>query len=195
MRVTAETRLATRQRILDASQQLFAAQGFDAATTRDIARAAGIGVGTLFNYFSSKEAIVGCLAKDALAKADEEFHRNRDASESLNEALFAYAAVGLRKLRPLRKFLGAGMEAVFAAATPAGDNDGESIRSIHLETVGRLAAQHGHVDSLSVHAQQLYWALYTGAVAFWTQDRSPKQQDTLALLDESIEMFVLWLTR
>jgi hypothetical protein len=56
-------------------------------------------------------------------------------------------------------------------------------------------AEHGLGGVLTAHALQLYWTLYTGVVAFWARDRSPKQEDTLALLDESIEMFVLWLTR
>ena len=38
----AETKAATRQRILEAARQLFANKGFDSSTTRDIADAAGI---------------------------------------------------------------------------------------------------------------------------------------------------------
>jgi AcrR family transcriptional regulator len=57
MRVTAETKEATRKGILEVAEKQFAQQGFDAATTRDIARAARIGVGTLFNYFPTKDSI------------------------------------------------------------------------------------------------------------------------------------------
>jgi len=67
MRVTSETKIATRQRILQAAQKLFAEEGFESATTRDIARAAKIAVGTLFNYFPTKEAIVECLVSEAYA--------------------------------------------------------------------------------------------------------------------------------
>lgn len=193
MRVSAETREATRLEILAAARQLFASQGFEATTTRDISREAGIAAGTLFNYFASKEAIVGHLAHEALTKAETEFKRHPDEAASLEEALFAHVAVDLRRLRPLRKFLASALDCVFSpAATAAGD--AEAIRTAHLETVGRLCAGHGLSDALSAHALQLYWTLYTGGVAFWTRDRSPKQEDTLALLDESIEMFVLWLT-
>ena len=51
MRITAEEKDATRRRILDAAVQLFRTRGFEATTTRDIADAAGIATGTLFNYF------------------------------------------------------------------------------------------------------------------------------------------------
>jgi hypothetical protein len=39
----------------------------------------------------------------------------------------------------------------------------------------------------------LYWTLYTGVLAFWSKDASPRQEDTLALLDQSLAMFVGWL--
>ena len=39
----------------------------------------------------------------------------------------------------------------------------------------------------------MYWLLYTGVLAFWTKDASVKQEDTLALLDQSMKMFVAWL--
>jgi AcrR family transcriptional regulator len=55
MRVTAQVQAATRQRILEVAQELLASQGFDATTTRDIAKAAGIATGTMFNYFSSRK--------------------------------------------------------------------------------------------------------------------------------------------
>ena len=63
MRVTAETKALTRRRILDGARRLFAEQAYDATTTRDIARAADIASGTLFNYFATKEAIVAALAE------------------------------------------------------------------------------------------------------------------------------------
>jgi AcrR family transcriptional regulator len=88
MRITAEEKTATRQRILDAALQAFRKQGFEATTTRDIATAAGIASGTLFNYFASKEAIVEDMAAQALAKARSRFdHVAVDGA--LEEALFA----------------------------------------------------------------------------------------------------------
>jgi len=48
----------TRTRILHAAQQLFARQGYDATTTRDLARAAGVAEGTLFRHFDHKKSIL-----------------------------------------------------------------------------------------------------------------------------------------
>ncbi len=47
----------TKQRILAAAQHLFACQGYEKSTTRQLAEAAGVAEGTLFRYFENKNAI------------------------------------------------------------------------------------------------------------------------------------------
>jgi AcrR family transcriptional regulator len=209
MRVTAQTKSATRQRILDVAKKQFAQQGFDATTTRDIARAANIAVGTLFNYFPTKESIVECLVSDGCARAAEEFSvgvsdpspapaselAQADEPLSLEEELFAHVAGILRKLKPYRKYLTAVLETTLSPlARNEGNPDRLSLRASHLEHVNQIASRHGQQERLSPVALQLYWTLYTGVLTFWATDRSPRQEDTLALLDQSLAMFVGWLT-
>ncbi|WP_433731080.1 TetR/AcrR family transcriptional regulator [Nocardia sp. CA-129566] len=50
-----------RQLILDASEKLFAAQGFDATATAAIAEAAGVPKGLVFYYFPTKDSILSTL--------------------------------------------------------------------------------------------------------------------------------------
>lgn len=52
------------ERILAAGRELFARAGFDATTTRALARHADIGVGTLFLYFPEKRDLLLRLFKD-----------------------------------------------------------------------------------------------------------------------------------
>jgi AcrR family transcriptional regulator len=47
-----------RQRILTAGLDAFASRGFDNCTIDEIARAAGVGKGTVYNYFRTKEDLV-----------------------------------------------------------------------------------------------------------------------------------------
>jgi AcrR family transcriptional regulator len=194
MRVTAQTKAATRQRILEAARQLFATNGYDASTTRALADAAGIATGTLFNYFATKEAVLASLAAESAAGAERNFEDRTAKEESLEEELFAFVAAGLRKLKPLRKHLPVLLETALNPLAIAPDDDAQSLRLAHLETVARLAKQHG-LGELSPVALQLYWTLYIGVLMFWAQDRSPKQEDTLALLDHSLAMFADWLKK
>jgi AcrR family transcriptional regulator len=194
MRVTAETKAETRQQILAAARQLFAAGGYEASTTRGIADAAGIANGTLFNYFATKEAILASLAAEAVAAVHSDFGNNTPDGESLEEDLFALVAAGMRKLKPLRKHLPALLETELNPLVAAPTDVACVLRIAHLEAVCRLAKKHGQGE-LSSMALQLYWTLYTGALMYWAHDRSPKQEDTLALLDESLAMFAGWLQR
>src|SRR3954463_1555282 len=105
MRITAAARDETRKRILKVSQKKFAQQGFEQTTTRDIARDANIAVGTLFNYFPTKESIVESLVTDGCVRAADRFaaemERNgQQDSATLEEELFAHVAAVLRELKP-----------------------------------------------------------------------------------------------
>ena len=56
-RVTEATRAEHRRRLLEAATAEFAAKGYDGARVDDISLAAGLGKGTIYNYFESKHEI------------------------------------------------------------------------------------------------------------------------------------------
>ena len=47
-----------RDHILDAATRVFAAKGYNGATIHDIAQAAGVADGTIYNYFENKDALL-----------------------------------------------------------------------------------------------------------------------------------------
>ena len=66
-RRTAETRL----RLFRCALQLFAERGFPNVTVEDITEAADVGKGTFFNYFESKDHVLGVMAEIQLGKVRE----------------------------------------------------------------------------------------------------------------------------
>src|SRR5665647_2852571 len=60
---------ASRVRILDAAEALFARDGFDATRTARITAQAGVGTGLLFYYFPTKIDLLRALLAERLAKA------------------------------------------------------------------------------------------------------------------------------
>jgi AcrR family transcriptional regulator len=60
-----ERQIAARlEQILDAAARLFAEKGFDHTTTKEIADAADVAEGTLYNYFDSKnDLIIGMMSR------------------------------------------------------------------------------------------------------------------------------------
>ncbi|MBC8355699.1 MAG: TetR/AcrR family transcriptional regulator [Planctomycetes bacterium] len=193
-RITEEAKQATRKRILDTALSLFKSKGFEQATTRDIANEAGIAAGTLFNYFPAKEDIVMALVTVALARAAEEFAKQKREGASLEEDLFLNVSTGLRRLKPYRRYVGPVLETTLSPMVASASNEqAQAIRVAHLERVQEAISSHGQSLATWTIAMQLYWTLYTGVLAFWVNDSSPKQEDTLAMLDQSISMFVSWL--
>lgn len=187
MRVTAETKEATRQAILDATRTLLHERGWENVSTRDIAAAAQIANGTLFNYFPTREAIVGALVADALSEANRAPREPRSAEERL----FTLIAAGLRKLRPYRSFLPFVVDTILAPAERTGrPNDTDRIRDEHLAEVEEIVG-----GSLTPLQRHLYWTLFSGVLTFWVRDTSARQEQTLALLDESVALFMTSLER
>ncbi|ASM72209.1 MULTISPECIES: TetR/AcrR family transcriptional regulator [Roseobacteraceae] len=56
-RAPSKRSLATRERVLDAAESVFANRGFDGATIRDIATEAGEPIGTIHHHGGGKEAL------------------------------------------------------------------------------------------------------------------------------------------
>jgi AcrR family transcriptional regulator len=55
---------ARRAQIIDAAARVFAEKGFHRATTKEIASAAGVSEGTIYNYFDSKaDLLIGIMAR------------------------------------------------------------------------------------------------------------------------------------
>ena len=57
---------STKQKILDASLELFSVQGFEATSISQIANAVGIRKASLYSHFENKQAILDALVKDVL---------------------------------------------------------------------------------------------------------------------------------
>jgi AcrR family transcriptional regulator len=177
---------------VECARKLFKDKGFTQTTTRDIAQAAKIAAGTLFNYFPTKETLAATIVSDALESARAECQRRLRGHETLDEALFAHVAVGLRHLTPHRHYLGEVLETALSPfASQAVSEPAQQLRTRHLETAADLIASYARptVRAPNAMTMHLYWTLCLGVLSFWTTDASPNQEDTLAVLDQSMRLF------
>ena len=92
----ARLKLATRDAILDAAADAFASDGAAHVRIEDIASRAGIAVGTVYNYFTDRTALVNALLET----------RTQGLIDALDEAPAAVAeAAGERFAEELRQFV------------------------------------------------------------------------------------------
>jgi AcrR family transcriptional regulator len=78
---------ARREQIIQAAAHLFASQGFHRTTTKDIAEAADVSEGTLYNYFENKDDLLIGIMEMLTAAQHLEAHFDHPVDESLQEFL------------------------------------------------------------------------------------------------------------
>ena len=98
-----ERRIAARRaQILEAAEAVFAAKGYHGATTREIAQAADVSEGTLYNYFANKrDLFIGLMASrtDELVESIAEVQA--DSVEGAMVQLLAGQFTRMRKTPPI----------------------------------------------------------------------------------------------
>src|ERR1700739_3676820 len=72
-----------RERLFNASLNLFARKGFTETTVGDITEAADVGKGTFFNYFPSKDHILLAFGEMQLVKLQSAVEEARRSAEPL----------------------------------------------------------------------------------------------------------------
>src|SRR4051795_12569798 len=76
-----------RERLRAAAWHLFSTVGYEATTTREIARKAGVASGTLFLYARDKQDLLFLVFEERLRVAVDDSFRNLPREGSLNEQL------------------------------------------------------------------------------------------------------------
>jgi AcrR family transcriptional regulator len=89
---------ARRKQILDAAIKVFAAKGVHRATIREIARAAGLADGTIYNYFENKNALLLAILDRLNETEQRESHFAQAGAVGLDQFLELYLKQRLDRL-------------------------------------------------------------------------------------------------
>jgi AcrR family transcriptional regulator len=175
----AEQKEATKARIVAAALELFRTKGFDATTTKAIARKARIAEGTVFNYFPTKEDIALYFFEQEVAQAIAAVQRNaRLRKAPLEEKLFALVQKQLEYLAPHEHFIGS----AFVHALKPGSKLGvfspaaQALQMRYLAYVQELvdeAIRRGEIPQAGWWTPHVFWIYYLGVLLYWLHDASP----------------------
>ena len=187
----------TKRKILEVSLGLFQKEGFGRTTMRDIARKAGIALGTTYNYFPTKEHLALYFFDQALEDVINRYRREIPRNATLEEKLFLLLSIELERIEPYEEFLNL---IVTHAALPTSrlhpfSVDSQRLKVRHLDFVGRIleeSKEKGEITTFGYDSMILsgFWVYHLGIMMFWLNDESRKKEDTYILLDKSLR-FIL----
>ena len=133
---------ATRQRVIEAARELFDTQGYDGATIREIARHAGVAVGSVFTTFASKGEILSEVMSARLAPLYAEIdrvtpHLHGGTMDRLRTMFAIHFEFEARQARLFLAHIAAAYDwTITSAASPYG-------RNAHLQDAIRAVLVHG----------------------------------------------------
>jgi AcrR family transcriptional regulator len=84
-----------REEIISAALKIFGNKGFAATRAEDIANQAGIGKGTIYLYFRSKEDIYVAAVQHAIDQLNERIRGRLQVEEGIRQRIHVYVAVRL----------------------------------------------------------------------------------------------------
>ena len=187
----AQNKEAIRKRIVTAALSLFQTKGFEATTTKAIARKAGIAEGTVFNYFKTKEDIALHFFELEVDQAIVAVRSNQRLRKApLEEKLFTLVHSQLEFLAPYERFIGAAFIHALKPASPLGifSHRAQELRHRYVGFVQELFEQSLPKHPLTWVAPDAFWIYYLGVLLYWLHDSSPGKQNTLAFLDRSLSI-------
>ena len=189
----------TKARIVAAALALFQSKGFDATTTKAIARKARVAEGTVFNYFPTKEDIALYFLEQEVELAMTAVRGNaRLRKASLDEKLFALVQTQLEYLAPHERFIGAAFVHALTPGSKLGlfSPSAQALQYRYLAFVQELvdeAIRRGELSAASWWTPQVFWVYYLGILLYWLHDTSKAKQQTLAFLDRSLKIGITLL--
>jgi len=193
---------AIKERIVTAALALFQSKGFEATTTKAIARRAGIAEGTVFNYFPTKEDIALHFFELEVDHAIATVKQSpRLQSAGLEEKLFALIQAQLEYLAPHERFIGAAFVEALRPTSKLGifSHKAQALRLRYVGFVQELVEEALPKRKRRVQVDwwlpDAFWIYYVGALLFWLHDSSPRKQNTLAFLDSTLRAGIALIER
>ena len=193
MSLRARKKKEKTRRIENAGRELFASQGFEPTTTRDLAKHAGIGAGTLFVYFPRKLDLlvhlfvhdIGEVLETAFTALDPELELI-DSVMHVFVALFDYYE---RDKRLARVFL---KELMFIE--PGARRELDALTLDFIQRLAPLVTRAKERGDLPAHVAELeaayhFFSAYTFALVSWLSSVVPKAEQR-RMLERSLALLV-----
>lgn len=191
MRTSSEQQKETQEKLILAAIELFSEQGIKKVSMREIAKKAGLGEATIYNYFPSKETILFSyfeLQQDRLIdalKAIPDFHEYtlQEQLHSVFDQLFSFYENDREFLRMSFKFV-TGRFFIYEEHIQSAKNKFKLI----IDDLLSASEEAGEIPPLE-HREillNLFWEYYSAMLFYWIHDESKHFAHTTELIDKSL---------
>ena len=182
-------RQETRRLILEAAYRLFEARGYEKTTMRTLAAEAGVGLGTIFQHFPSKDYLLVEAFETDVAEVVEEAVATMPLEDirarllHLAGALYRYYA---RRPTLSRRFIGAVQLAEGEAAAKLKKNWDDF--ALMIEMLIEEAAERGETPPGldTADAAAAFCAYYIACLGLWLWSPDQDYQDQLSRLERLV---------
>jgi AcrR family transcriptional regulator len=193
MKVSEQEKAKTRIKILDASVDVIIEKGFKSASMREIARKAGVGDATIYNYFPSKEKLLYGYCEYIQQQVMENLKAINDFHEySLQEQLQQLVEMELQTWLPAREFLQEVFNLTYYSPVSGASHLTET-RRLFTQMVTDMIESAIEVGEIPDQPYQellprLFWDYQSGVLAYWLKDDSDEFANTTTLVDKTIDI-------
>ena len=186
------------RRIKNAARRLFVANGYDEASTRQIAVTAGVALGTLFLYAADKRDLLFLVVNDGLEAVADRAAAAVRSDVSLIENLIAV-------FRPLYEFFGGEpklsrltlREMMFYESGPQAKrflSTRQKMTDLCIDIV-QIARSRNGIKSSDRRAGEVLFAIFQIEIRKWLTARRPNVEDGLRSLREALEVVINGLSK
>lgn len=193
MKISNSQKLENKKKIIRKTVDIMLDSDFKSTTMRAIARAAGIGDATIYNYFPTKESILYAYYEESMKECIERLRTIEGFNEySLQEQLQTFFETQFDLFLPDREFIQNTFRQIFFSFSqdykrllPVKDlffNAIEDMFSAAID-VGEIPDQ---VFQDLIH--HLFWDYNIAIVMYWINDTSGQFSDTTVFNDKSMDL-------
>ncbi|MCG8685292.1 MAG: TetR family transcriptional regulator [Desulfobacterales bacterium] len=193
MKISQKQKIQNRRKIISAMVDLVIEKDLKSATMRTIARNAGLGDATIYNYFPTKDAIVYAYYEDRFDQSIDALKNISDFNTyTFQEQLQTFFETKLDLLVQDREFLEKTFKTAFftlsqdySRVRPAKEKFMAVIRDIFEAAIEAREIEDQVFLELSI---QFFWEYYIGIILYWLKDDSEEFTSTTLLVDKSIDL-------
>lgn len=193
MKISTERKMENRLTIIRSAVEIITEKGLKATTMKAIAKGAGLGEATIYNYFPTKEAILFAYYEVQLQDCTERLKSIEGFNKfSLQEQLQTLLETNLELFLADREFVQETFKTIFFSLFHQ-YKQLQAIRSLFFRIITEMfeaAEEAGEIPEQAFQEIlfQFIWDYYIGVIIYWLNDSSDQFSDTSVLIDKSLNL-------